>query len=325
LADCFFNIGNVGGINLAMPRNEILDNYHAARRLQEELVREHPTVTEYRAALAHILGQVAAYPWLVGPAERLANLERARDVFEGLVRDNPGVVNYRRDLALTFYWIGERQWSSRDSTKALASLEQARKQAEILARDVPSELSSERLLGVVWDAEGGLFSEQGQYSASLHAYQHAIRHQRGALNKAAPKSIDRRDAGLDLVKHYESLVEIQQLLRQLPDALQSLRDAREVLGGMPAQTWADFFNDARLCCRTIGLIGLGRPSLTPSEQAERKELADQATSALRRAVDVRPARGLNAKNDSSFDPLRGRSDFQMIVMDLAFPRDALAP
>src|SRR5262249_14442659 len=152
LADCLFNLGNVYGIDLNQTEQALV-NYQAARALEEELVREQPSVAEYRAALARTHGQIAAYPWMVPPAERLASLERARDLLQGLVRENPEVIKYRIDLAMTNYHISGRQRGFRRHTEALASLEQARGLSEKLARDVPDDLTSWSLLGAIWEDE----------------------------------------------------------------------------------------------------------------------------------------------------------------------------
>ncbi len=317
LADCFFNLGNVYGIDLGKSQ-QALENYQAARAIREELVREQPSVAEYRAALAHTHGQIAAYPWLVPRAERLANLERARDLLQGLVRENPEVIKYRSDLALTHYHLSGRQWEFRRLTEALASLEQARGLSEKLTQDVPHDLTSWNLLGAIWEDQGGLLSDLGRSQDVEHAYQQAIHHQRLAYDKADPKTRFKREFGLALVNHLGKLAELQRTRSRPDEAVQSWLKAHEVLVDLPGSPGDESYTDAQVCAQSSGLIGWGRPNLTAAEQAQRRVLADLAMAALRRAAAARLSfEGLRA--DARLDPLRDRADFQMLLMDLAFP------
>jgi tetratricopeptide (TPR) repeat protein len=255
---------------------------------------------------------------LVPPAERLASLERARDLLQGLVRENPEVIKYRADLAMTHYFISGRQRGFRRLTEAMASLEQARELSEKLAHDVPDDLTSWSLLGAIWEDEGGLLAELGRFQDVEHAYQQAIQHQRLAYNKADPKTRSKRESAVALRHHPEKLAEFQRAQNRPDDAIQALLGAHEVLAELPGPTSEDYCADAQICSRSCALIGRGRPNLTAAEQAQRQALADLAMAALRRAA----AAGLSVevvRADASLNPLRDRADFQMLLMDLAFP------
>jgi hypothetical protein len=71
--------------------------------------------------------------------------------------------------------------------------------------------------------------------------------------------------------------------------------------------------------QSAAVIGLGRAELTPTERADRQALADRAVAALRQAI----AGGYNnvryLEVSTTFDVLRSRSDFQLLVQELAFP------
>ncbi|HKI18210.1 MAG TPA: protein kinase, partial [Isosphaeraceae bacterium] len=323
LADCFFNLGNLHGIDL-LTHEGPLRNYQAASAIQEDLVREQPSVAEYRAALAHTYGQIAAYPFLVEPAERLGYLERARKLLLGLVRDNPEVIRYRADLALTHYLIGDRQRSLHRCTQALASLELARELAEKLARDDPNNLSSFNLLGAVWKSQADILADEARYEDAAHAYQQAIQHQRLAFDKAGANALVKRDAALELVRHHENLARIEQTLNRPRDSLESLRRARAVLAQVPSPSRYEHHNDAQLYARICALLSQNQVAFGAAERVERDGLAGLAMAALRKAA----AAGLSVKTmqeDRALDPLRGRADFQLLVMDLAFPHQPFQP
>jgi hypothetical protein len=87
--------------------------------------------------------------------------------------------------------------------------------------------------------------------------------------------------------------------------------------------------------QSAAVIGLGRAELTPTERADRQALADRAVAALRQAIagefkvvldpEIAPTFRGGFKNvrylevSATFDVLRSRSDFQLLLQDLAFP------
>jgi hypothetical protein len=118
--------------------------------------------------------------------------------------------------------------------------------------------------------------------------------------------------------HLEKLAEFQSAHNRPDEAIQSWLRAHEVLAELPGPTCQDYCTDARIYSRACALIGGGRPNLTAAEQAQRQVLADLAMAALRRAA----AAGLSfevLRADAGLNPLRDRADFQMLLMDLAFP------
>jgi eukaryotic-like serine/threonine-protein kinase len=73
------------------------------------------------------------------------------------------------------------------------------------------------------------------------------------------------------------------------------------------------------------LSGLAaRPGSGLSEQ-EAGSLGQQAVDTLRRAVDAGGGSLALMRRDPDLDPLRPRPDFQVLMMDLAFPDGPFAP
>ena len=91
--------------------------------------------------------------------------------------------------------------------------------------------------------------------------------------------------------------------------------------GSPCCPLYDHFNVAVIHARLAGLAP--RPGSGLSAAEGRAE-ADRAMTWLRKAVDggFRPPRG--EPGHEPFDPLRSRPDFQLLLMDLAFPAEPFA-
>jgi serine/threonine-protein kinase len=292
LAKVAYNLGNLHGIELGQVR-EAMAYLEQSRSVLQALVRENPTVGEYRAGLAKTCGQIGALLRISDPAGSLPNFERARALLQGLVRDHPEVTSYRADLAMTHYQIGNRQLYFRRVVEALASLEQARVLAEPLVREAPNDFLMKSQLGAILENRGSALAALGRFAEATAAYRQAISQARQAFDQAPASPRLRRELAMDLVHDHEGLAETLQSLNQPDEALRSLCAAREVLERLPG--------------------------LQPSERDELARLSSRAIALLRRLIAAGNLNLQQWNNDRSLDPLRSRSDFQMLGMDLAFP------
>jgi hypothetical protein len=79
-----------------------------------------------------------------------------------------------------------------------------------------------------------------------------------------------------------------------------------------------------LACLYSALSRLGPLDKTlPPDQVQRQQTAaaDRAMAVLRRAVDAGWNNVGHMERDTDLDPLRARSDFQVLLLDLEFPAD----
>ena len=60
-------------------------------------------------------------------------------------------------------------------------------------------------------------------------------------------------------------------------------------------------------------------------EAEARTLSDRAMASLRRSAEQGKLEPSDLKADKDLDALRSRPDFQLLLMDLAFPADPFAP
>jgi serine/threonine-protein kinase len=98
--------------------------------------------------------------------------------------------------------------------------------------------------------------------------------------------------------------------------------ACSIYDGMRSLASSQFF--CRACCHA-GLSSLGgRPGSGISLETA-SEQADLAMICLRRAVDAGRRSPVAIRNEMGLDPLRSRRDFQLLLLDLSFPVEPLAP
>jgi serine/threonine-protein kinase len=323
LADAYFNLGNLYAIDLA--DDESRANHNAALLIAEELVREQPSVTEHRARLARYHGQKGALLRYSNPTLALASLESARDVLEGLVHENPGVIKYRIDLALTHYFIGDRQEYFGRYALGLASFMQGREIAERLVRDVPDGPEPRRVLAALWDGIGATHADQRRLRDAIEAYRASIDQEVRAHAMADAHTKQWRESAYDVIDRYEKLARIQRDADLPQDAMKSLRAALDMLGEFEESGALEYYLDARLWSQYSGLIALRHSKRTPGEEAERQRYSDLAAAYLRKWAAAAHGSFSEVKSDERFEPVRSRPDFPLLMMDLEMPERPFAP
>jgi hypothetical protein len=112
-------------------------------------------------------------------------------------------------------------------------------------------------------------------------------------------------AQLKAGKHVEGLVAIQNAVTILETSEEPLHSAAAACLLALASTIID-------------------PGEGPAGADRRRRDADRAVSILRRAIELGWADVPSLKTDRDLDSLRGRADFQAILMDLSFPADPFA-
>jgi hypothetical protein len=78
------------------------------------------------------------------------------------------------------------------------------------------------------------------------------------------------------------------------------------------------------CCHASLSSLAGLPGTGVSE-SEKDAEADRAMALLVRAVAVGYRAPYAYRNEPALEPLRGRADFELLMLDLAFPKGSFAP
>jgi hypothetical protein len=100
-------------------------------------------------------------------------------------------------------------------------------------------------------------------------------------------------------------------------AATDLRRALKLRDQQPSRVYWEFFITARYHAALAGLAGRAGSGVSAAEGAAE---AETAMTLLRKAV-VMGFRGAPLRTEYALDPLRGRDDFRLLLMDLTFPAD----
>jgi eukaryotic-like serine/threonine-protein kinase len=113
--------------------------------------------------------------------------------------------------------------------------------------------------------------------------------------------------------------------RDLGDVEGATADVRRALGlwaGLPSRSGEEWFEMASGHAALAGLAG--HPGAGMSA-ADGEEEAEQAMSRLYKAVGMGYRDAYAFRTESALDPLRSRTEFKLIMMDLAMPVSPFAP
>jgi hypothetical protein len=150
-------------------------------------------------------------------------------------------------------------------------------------------------------------ASMGRHQDAAELYRTAVGHQRSVLG-SFPRS---RRSQLFLSLHYQRLSQSLRALGQPSEAAAAARDGLELRADDPGYMY-DTACELSLCIPLVrGNDGDGR--------AERDRYARSAIDVLRRAVAAGFRDFAHMRVDADLDPLRGRGDFQLLLMDLMFP------
>ncbi len=105
------------------------------------------------------------------------------------------------------------------------------------------------------------------------------------------------------------------------EAVSALRQSLAELRGLTAPSARDYYNAA--CVQSV-LSGVAPEAGSGLTAAEGRAAADAAMAALHQAVAAGWRDPAWAQFDPALVPIRSRPDFQLLLMDLAFPAEPLS-
>jgi tetratricopeptide (TPR) repeat protein len=219
---------------------------------------------------------------------------------------------------MTQYQIGERQLAVRRYAAALISFDQALKLTAPLIVESPKNVLLKQQLGAVQSGRGAALAALNRLHESAQAYERAIGPLREAYNESPTSTLFRRDVAWETVGAQEELIRVWRDLSQREKAFQVICSAIDIIENLPSlQPW-DLEKLAGFYAQASGEIGRGRGLAVPNA-ARQEAYAGGAIAHLRRSIAAGYAQFGKWKADRSLDPLRGRADFQGLMMDLAMP------
>jgi serine/threonine protein kinase len=264
--------------------------------LSEQLVREHPEVPAYRDGLAsghNNLGELFMNSRRWEEAE--AEFQQARQVFERLAHENPDNVVYACGQGAAYCNLGSLRGMQGRPHDALPRFTEAIRTLEIVLRRQPEESVARRFLGNAHENRAEALTDLARPSEALPDLDRAV-----ALGERSNRARLRRKRALTLARvgqHVQATVEADELARE------------------PQITTEGIYNLA--CVYSLS-------SSATRELSVRDRYAARAVVMLREAAQKGYRDAAHLKQDTDLAPIHERSDFQGLIMDLAFPTDPFA-
>jgi serine/threonine-protein kinase len=289
----------------------------AEQRKSQELFRalaaEHPEVPDYRRNLANSHVWVGILLEKTGDlAGALAEQRKDQELFRALAAEHPEVPDYRRNLAVSHNRVGILLTTAGRPADALAELERARSLLEALTKASPSIPDYREALAAALDCAGDALRDLGR-SGEARDHQARAVALAEALAAAYPKVPSYR---ADLA---DSLRRLAWLKLDAGDAAETDADARravKLFEALPSRHGREWFSLA--CARVTLAAAIGRGE-TATSAAPESSLADQAMNDLRQAAATGYRSPAVYRHEPALGLLRGRDDFQLLMMDLAMP------
>jgi serine/threonine-protein kinase len=294
---------------------EAMAAYEAGLAFATPLAEVNPDLVENLELLARFHSEIGLFLCLGGETHAaLPALEKARRIRQKIADEHPGNAEYRQDLAVSLGGIGFVMRDSGRLPEALAAQEASLAILRSLAEAYPGITEFRYNLANSLIEIGDHARALGRPAQSRTSYEQGLAILKGSLD-ADPEFTKARIVWLQGLR---GLGATQLDAGRVADAVSTLRRVVAFGEGTPA-SYGETLNYLAECHALLGrAAGVPGSGLPPGEGPV--EL-DRAMEMLRRAVAAGYRDVAWMRRDPDLDPLRPRADFQVFLLDLAFPAD----
>jgi eukaryotic-like serine/threonine-protein kinase len=316
LANTLYNLGN---LDYQSERLEAaLDLHRRAKAIRERLVTEFPRNPDHRNELANSFTALGAIRFNGGHfAEGLANDRQADELYKALVRDYPDVGDYAHRRGMILANLGLLEWREGKLDDAMRSVREAVVILGRLASRNPLVAAYQAALAGANNMLSDLLRATGGLDQSREPAEKALT----ILQRLVADYPDVLDYRVHLSKAHNNIGRIRMAEGRPMEALAAFQRAAENLESLSQRFPNDHYNLACNLALCIPLVGAGKPELTAEDRALRDTLAERAMAAFRLSVTGGYGQLRHIREDRDLDSLRKREDFQLMILDLAFPVD----
>jgi eukaryotic-like serine/threonine-protein kinase len=305
-------IGNMHILYTGKP-DEAMQSFRRALVIYQKLTVDNPAVTVFQNRLAAIHNNVGELIAQNGkPGEAMESFELALAIHRKLVEDNLVNTEFRNSLAASHNNIGTLLAQSDKLDEAMRSFQSALLIYQKLADENPSMTEFRSNLAVSHTKLADILRTLGQTNKAGEDYNRAIAI-REKLVRTNP-DLTENVSGLGSCLRRLGLVRLA-----ADDTAMAVVDTRRAVAlyeGLPSRSGEEWYELA--CCHATIAGAAGRDGSGISAGDGEAE-ANKTMELLSRAV----AEGYHNANvmarETALDDLRGRPDFQLMMMDLAFP------
>ena len=313
------NLGNLGIFLRESTRPaEALAAFDRAREVLEALRDANPTLILLPVASAWIDASGAEALVALGlDAEALRALERARAAREILIKANPSMTRNREQLIRVHRQVADIHQRAGRTSEALASFERAREIAASLVDAHPGNRDWRLDLLAIYTDLGDLLGAMHKPTEALSYFDQALVIGRQLVE--ADSSTPSHPSNLADTLRRRGIV-LQRCGRPA-EAVSNFRQSIAVLRGQKAANAGDYYTVARAKSLLSAVAPEAGSGLTADDG---RAAADEAMGTLRRAIAAGWPDAASIKTDSDLDPIRSRGDFQLLMLDMAFPNEPFA-
>jgi serine/threonine-protein kinase len=301
--------------------------------LMKELAKEEPNDPEIRGGVRAAYAQVGREYEINGRLEEAltAFLEAQRLVKE-LAETAPNDREVQRDLAAGQLGLAFRLVKLGRREPEWAGIEDGIRRLKTLAHADPSDIGLQDLLVQFQHSYGSLLEEVGRSEKALAAYEEArpiIERVLREVNPSESKFQGHRAWNAELIGNFHRRRDAGSLAGRAltlarsghpAEAVKDYRDAIATLEGLESKFETKLTLDQyQLACDHARLAQLAGAVDSGLSAAEGPAELDRAMECLCAAVAAGFRDLAHIRTDPDLDPLRARTDFQLLMMDLAFP------
>jgi tetratricopeptide (TPR) repeat protein len=289
-----------------------------ALSIWQALVDDYPAVLVFRNNLGFLRVNLGSLMEDKGsPREAEGEFRLALAVLRKLAEDYPDVPFYRGNVAGTYLYLGRLMMTQGHVGEAINCFERGRELYFSLAETLPGVPSYRRGL-----ARTSVKLAAGLIAIGRWAEARAEADRAVVLWRALPGAKSRsgeNQAGLS-----EALLRAGQTLRAESDLAGAVAHLRDAVGTIEAAPLIEAEAMFLLgCCHAqLSRLASSPGSGLPVTDGVRK--ADAAMGELHKAVGMGYRRADALRTESALGPLRDRPDFQLLIMDMAFPSEPFA-
>jgi len=292
-----------------------LASHEQARAIRQQLADLNPTAVQFESDLADSFHDIGYIHRASGRAAlALESYAKARSIREKLAKNSPAATHFASNLAQSHDHIGFLLQETGHPAEALESLERARAILQSLARANPAVTLFQGELAQCYQVIGSIQEQMGHRAPALSSYERA----RSILQKLVEANPAVTLFQTRLAMSHAFVGQVRQRELRRAGAAAEFRRAIAIVRHI-TDLQPDSYNLYNLACYLSLLSGVAAQQGSGPTAGESRDLGAEAVEALRRAV----AAGLRdfafMRRDTDLDPLRVRVDFQMLMMDLAFP------
>jgi serine/threonine protein kinase/tetratricopeptide (TPR) repeat protein len=320
LARCYNNVGAI--LSRTNKKTEALKPLGEALAIRQKLADANPAVTEFQSDVAFSHDNISGVLSNIGKlSEALAESGQALAIRQKLADTNASVTQFQSNLARSHTGMAFLLYQHNKRSEALKSFNEAMVIQQRLVDANPTVTDFQNDLARCLANIGDLLAKEGRISETL-----------ATLEKGLSISVKLADAHPEFPAYQTQAaitsIDLGMLKADHGDPVAGLRLCRGALDRLTAIK-APQIEELYMLARAHAMIGelLARAPSDPSRDPTDAPAAhfDAAMAVLHRAVALGFRDPVNMPTDRAIDALRSRPDFQVLMMDLAMPKQPFAP